>query len=306
MESPEKSLVEICQRGIGAEMENRDKTLLEVIRQGLQIYGQDFAKASLGDRTEYIGISDLARYQQCPRAALAAKLYPPESSLDKLITFQRGHWFERGLGECLTHIGMKALHQLEVAIQHENVPIHAHLDFTLVWEKPYPAVRILEIKSMSNLPDKPYPEHILQAEYQVNLVQEYWNEPVFSTAPSNGKDRKMNFPELCKKRNGINLSDSVEDVSIESWLVCMSMKDAKCFGPFQYSSEVCPLLLKTGEMFWNQYRNLLNDSLELNDLPHVKGHHLLCGFCQANTDCPKFSTDQCQPEWEKFLGSWIN
>ena len=72
---------------------NRAKALLEVLRQGLERYGQRQTQTMLGDRAAYIGVSDIGRYAECPRAALAGKLLPPETSLERLFTLQRGHWF---------------------------------------------------------------------------------------------------------------------------------------------------------------------------------------------------------------------
>ena len=51
--------------------------------------------------SQYVGMSDIAKMLDCPRAALAGKLYIPEyritdEALKHKITFHRGHWFERG------------------------------------------------------------------------------------------------------------------------------------------------------------------------------------------------------------------
>lgn len=82
-----------------------------------------------------------------------------KDDLSSHLTLQRGRWFEEGVGEYLESIGLKLLPQLEISIHCENTPIKAQLDFTLVWEKPEFAVRVLEIKSMSQLPDSPYLQH---------------------------------------------------------------------------------------------------------------------------------------------------
>ena len=51
-------------------MEKRGERLLELIRQGLQIYGENTSGKQLGDRTKYVGLSDVAAFVQCPRSAL--------------------------------------------------------------------------------------------------------------------------------------------------------------------------------------------------------------------------------------------
>lgn len=72
-----------------------------------------------------------------PTAALAAKLYTsaPQNTAEALkrqITLQRGHWFETGVHQALTGCGLSPLSQLEIEMRHKNIPIKAHLDFTLV------------------------------------------------------------------------------------------------------------------------------------------------------------------------------
>ena len=47
---------------------------------------------------------------------------------------------------------LSPLSQLEIEISHEDVPIKAHLDFTLISTQPQPTVRILEVKSTAKLP----------------------------------------------------------------------------------------------------------------------------------------------------------
>ena len=74
--------------------ENRESDLMEVIRQGLLASSHRHEKAILGDRSTYIGMSDIARYAECPRAALCAKMLPANETLHSLLPMQRGHWFE--------------------------------------------------------------------------------------------------------------------------------------------------------------------------------------------------------------------
>jgi hypothetical protein len=43
---------------------------------------------------------------------------------------------EAGFAGVLNSNGANVLHQLEIATEHEGIPIKAHLDFTLVWGPP--------------------------------------------------------------------------------------------------------------------------------------------------------------------------
>lgn len=52
--------------------------LLEILRCGLERYAERQTAIRLGDRSRYVGLSDIARMLDCPRAALAAKLCTTE------------------------------------------------------------------------------------------------------------------------------------------------------------------------------------------------------------------------------------
>lgn len=128
----------------------REKALLEVIRQGFLVSSRSQTHAMLGDRTSYVGMSDVGKYLECPRAAVASRIFPEPENLDRLLPLQRGHWFEQGIGEGLSALGLRVLPQLEIDWIYKDTPIRAHLDFTLVWDSPRKAVRILEVKSTEN------------------------------------------------------------------------------------------------------------------------------------------------------------
>lgn len=282
---------------------NRGKVLLEVLRQGLERYGQRQTQTMLGDRTAYIGMSDIGRYAECPRAALAGKLLPPEASLERLLTLQRGHWFEDGVGQCLHALGLHVLPQLEIRHVYQGASIRAHLDFTLVWEQSRPAVRILEVKSMEQLPADPYAAHELQISGQLGLLCRLWNNPAFSLRDADGRilHDKLTFPQICRAHLGLAFPDSVRDVSLEGWLLCLSMKEARAFGPYGYDAELLANILTQARAFWTQLQDLRTGSLTLDVVPHAQGFHPLCACCRFNADCPKFPQGDYQPQWQPAL-----
>lgn len=53
--------------------------LLEILCCGLERDAEQRTANRLGDRSRYVGLSDIAKMLGCPRAALAAKLCLPES-----------------------------------------------------------------------------------------------------------------------------------------------------------------------------------------------------------------------------------
>lgn len=282
---------------------NRNQALLEIFRQGLEYSSLENARANLGDRDAYLGVSDLARYRECPRAALAAKVFPQQNSLEQLLAMERGHWFENGLAECFKNLGMNFMPQLEIAITHGGAPLRCHLDFTMVWDNPEPAIRILEIKSMNRLPNEPYAAHLFQAQAQVNLLHSYWNEPVFSLRDATGQvlSAKLTFPEICKQTLGIILPDEQNGISVESWLLCLSMKEAACFGPFGADDIFMDEALELATKAWSEYGILRHGTLALHDLPYASGYQPLCQYCLYASDCPKFRTGAKQPEWETVI-----
>ena len=52
--------------------------LLEILRYGLERNAEQQTAIQLGDRSLYVGMSDIAKMLDCPRAALAAKLCTTE------------------------------------------------------------------------------------------------------------------------------------------------------------------------------------------------------------------------------------
>ena len=84
--------------GIGMDGANKNvgaEGLLKILRCGLERSAEQRTAIQLGDRSQYVGMSDIAKMLDCPRAALAGKLYIPEyrstdEALKHKITFQRG------------------------------------------------------------------------------------------------------------------------------------------------------------------------------------------------------------------------
>ena len=291
-------------RQLATSTQDREKALLEVLRRGLDISGKHKTRTMLGDRSTYVGLSDIGRYVECPRAALAARIRPELPTLERLLPLHRGHWFEEGIGNSLAAMGLHAMPQLEIRHIWQNTPIRAHLDVTLVWDTPIPAVRILEIKSMGGIPDTPYNAHEAQMQGQVGLLHALWNTPVFTLRDTNGSPLHENvtFPQLCRTRFGVVLPSTPKGVSLEGWLLCLSMKDARAFGPYAYDAESLRETLGCACDFWASLVSLHDGSLTLDAVPYAQGFYPLCGYCESNADCPKFQQGDDQPQWDNALG----
>ena len=212
--------------------------LSEILRCGLERSAEQRTAIQFGDRSQYVGLSDIAKMLDCPRAAMAGKLYIPEyrstgEALNHQIIFHRGHWFETGVHQALVGYGLSPLFQLEIEIVYGDVPIKAHLDFTLVTDQPQPTVRILEVKSTAKLPTTLSESYLMQIGAQTALLKAYWNHPVFSIIQETGEVLyHRTLPEICKELLDVSLPDDASACDIQGWVLCLSMCDAKAFGPF--------------------------------------------------------------------------
>ena len=165
---------------MATEIQRKDR-LLECIRSGLELHTAHTSSSILGDRSKYVGMSDIGSYMTCPRMAVLHKFQPQNSdNLQKLLTLQRGHWFEDGIAKALSALNLPAVRQLEIAVDNDGCPVRAHLDFVLVSVQPCPTVRVLEVKSCGRLPDTLYASYEAQAYGQISMLNRYWNTPSFN------------------------------------------------------------------------------------------------------------------------------
>ncbi len=275
----------------------RAQKLVNVLHQGLALHAQKTTRRTLGDRSSYIGLSDVAQFIECPRMAVLSKLNPnlAASSFSKLMTLQRGHWFEQGVAEMLTASGITFIPQMEIAQEENGVLLKAHLDFTLVWPK-VPAVRVLEVKSMNTIPDEPCTSHVTQALSQVSMLKRLWSKPAFSLRSAKGKlvAHGLTLPQLILKQTGSSLPDTPDNVDLEGWLLFIGMTDANAFGPYlpediAYENAV----LQADQMMNAMKRNL-------NDLAYAHGFCINCQFCDFSSNCKKFEGEE-HPEFEEQI-----
>jgi hypothetical protein len=287
--------------------------LLSVLAQGLQRHAEIATSATLGDRSRYIGLSDIGRGLDCLRATVAGKLPAANSplpqsdraqacTLSRQLTLQRGHCFESLVGQALAASRLNTLHQLEIDVVHQGTPIKAHLDFVLVSDVPAATVRILECKSTKRLPDTLYASYESQVYGQVGLLKAAWNTPAFHLRDPTGTvlHAGLTFPELCQAQFGLSLPSTPTQVDLEAWVLCLSMTDAKVFGPYRPHQAMLTLCLKTAGTIWQHLQDCLAGNGDIDSLPMATGCHPLCAFCDWNAQCPKFDGPD-QPGWEGDL-----
>ena len=142
-----------------------DKTELDFyIEESLPKIIAEETKKSLGDRSKYIGASDIG---SCLRKAYLSKKNIVEHDIAQYIVFQRGHIAEQ--------IVEKMLHDTNYTTQVEakgkasnGFDIKAHIDFTIDSKK---EIVVIEAKSTSMPVDEPYESWILQIQLQMGLLQ---------------------------------------------------------------------------------------------------------------------------------------
>ena len=292
------------------ESDTRGQKLLEIITYGLALYANRNTQTQLGNREEYVGMSDIGSFMSCSRMAVLNKLYYQNNAHDlkKLLTLQRGHWFEDGIADVLKTMELPLVRQLEVAVTHNGTPIKAHLDFVLATTTPKPTVRILEIKSCQKLPNCLYASYETQVYGQIGLLTRYWEEPVFSVKDDSGQYRfqDMTFPEIAHHLWGLDLPIEWENVDIEAWVLCLSMTDAKVFGPYVSDAGMMDAVLGKAEEFWSTIHQVKDGTLNASSLKTTSGFNPLCEHCLWNADCPKFIGNdhpELSPELEE-LETW--
>jgi len=276
--------------------------LLRLLTQGLLAHAEKKTANELGDRSRYIGMSDIGKGVECMRAAVASKLgfsaIPAATAVGELasndlvhvlgrqVILQRGHWQEHGIERALAATGVKLVPQLEISIEHSGVPIKAHLDFTLVWGGRRPAVRILELKSNGRIPESLYSSYEAQLYGQVGLLKACWDKPCFSV-PQTGL-QQVTFSQAIQSLFGVDLPESSDSVDIEAWVLSISMSEVKPYGPYLPDDSMLEACLQTAVGIWRTTEDVRAGNLELNDLEYCQGFHPLCNWCDVNADCPKF------------------
>ena len=286
---------------------------MALLAKGLVESSAKRTASSLGDRSQYVGMSDIGRALECTRAAVGKKLFGNRADLEgnqhelasmlgTQLRLQRGHWFEAGVAQVFRTQGLPVIEQLEIQASHNQVPIKAHLDFTFVSAAGQPTVRILELKSCENIPSTLYSSYETQVYGQAGLLRALWNKPAFGVLGELGITgcSGLTFPELCRERFGIKMPADASLVDIEAWVLCLSMSEAKAFGPYLPDKSMLGLCLQTAEDLWTLTMGVRSNGGDIFDLPTAKGFHALCPWCEFNADCPKFEGVD-QPQWGDAL-----
>jgi len=130
--------------------------------------------ATLGKRSEYIGSSDVA---SCIRKAYLQRVYPKQPSVSTQLKYSRGHIAELLIDKIFKSGGVQHLYDTQVELTHPTLPMKAHVDFLFYADfEGNPELHAIEVKSVSGIPDAPYPQWEDQLSYQLGLLRMQYPE----------------------------------------------------------------------------------------------------------------------------------
>ena len=112
------------------------------------------------------------------------------------------------------------------------------------------------------------------------------------------------FPEICKELLGVSLSDDASACDVQGWVLCLSMCDAKAFGPFLPEDTDNARCMDMASEFWETMNDLKENRLNLNAIRTAQGLAPLCPSCFWRKDCPHFKGSS-HPEWEDTVAQLI-
>jgi hypothetical protein len=282
--------------------------ILDLLNQGLQKSGSLRTAETLGDRSAYIGMSDIAKAADCLRAAVAGKLQMPKTSgickslgyqdysqLQRELRLQRGHWFEAGAADAFKSTGRHVLHQLGIQTMRKGVPIIAHPDFVFVNEGG--DIQVVELKSCEQIPETAYASHEVQLFGQMGLLASCWQHPCFFLGQP---EQQLVFSNMVKKELGLTLPKFPDNIKITGTLLYLSMSEAKTFGPYAPNTIMQDICFNLAQEIWYSADQILAGKAALKDVSVAKGWHPLCDYCEWNSDCPHFAGVSV-PEMEQDL-----
>ncbi|MFA7084740.1 MAG: PD-(D/E)XK nuclease family protein [Arcobacteraceae bacterium] len=147
-----------------------DKTPFDMfIEKNLPKVLKEQTKSDLGDRSTYIGASDIG---SCLRKSYLGKKLNVEHDIAQHIVFERGHIAEGIVEKMIKGTPYKT--QVEaIGKADNNFPIKAHIDFVVDFGK---EIVVLEAKSTSMPVDEPYESWVLQTQLQMGLLKEKYKQ----------------------------------------------------------------------------------------------------------------------------------
>ncbi len=228
--------------------------LMITLQAALQQLAHQQTKETLGDRTTYLGASDIGA---CPRKTILSKLNPPEHDLVTLLRFRRGHMAEDIVAAAFTAAGFTNFTRQVEARYAGDVPVTAHIDFVFTSEA-NKTMAILEVKSPETMPTDPYGSWESQLYLQMGLLADSY--PDYTV--NKGAILAVNFGE-----HGMQL-----------------------FNGYTPQTTIYEGLINRASTIWQDYQKFMAGELTTPAMEVGP----LCGYCPFVADCPKFEAEEVQ------------
>ena len=88
---------------------------------------------------------------------------------------------------------------------------------------------------------------------------------------------------------------------MEAWLLCLSMKEVKAFGPYGFNQAMLDTALDHATQLWGELAAFRAGHITLAQVNCAQGFYPLCSYCEYNGGCPKFPQGVQMPQWEPAL-----
>ncbi|MFP7756197.1 hypothetical protein ACLG6S_16395 [Thermodesulfobacteriota bacterium B35] len=232
-----------------------------VLQTGLRKVSEQHTIQALGDRSEYLGASDIGH---CPRKVILERIHPADEDLVSLIRYERGHMAEDIIAKAFDAAGYSNFERQVEIVLPGNAPIKAHIDFVFT-SCSHKVKSILEVKSTSRIPDGPYSSWETQLYIQMGALAEQ-------------------YPEY----------------SIRGAILALDIADAEVgfFNGYEPEERIYNGLQERAGRIWSQYQAVLQDERSESELPTEVGP--LCGYCGHSATCPRFQAEEL-PDLEKMV-----
>lgn len=231
------------------------ETMKEIIEKSLRGLAEEKTLDTLGDRSNYLGASEVGN---CPRKTILEKLNPSQYDLQTLLRFERGHLAEEIIAQAMAFAGYRFEQQVEVEIKSSQVPLKAHIDFVFTGAKTR-VKNVLEVKTVSTMPDEPYSSWEMQLFIQMGLLQ---------------KD----YPDY-------KISGGIIAIDVNGGEIAF-------FDGYKPEDTLFEGLMFRAKSIWDDYQKMKSMKKNEPELAMKMDVGPLCAYCHHLSSCPRFASEE--------------
>lgn len=141
--------------------------LEQFLSKAIQLYSRGNS-AHLGDRSQYIGASDIAG---CPRKAVLSRQFPVEHSVTTQLRFSWGHLSQELFARLFKTGGLQFQEEVEIIHPH-NPRIRCHIDFLFTGKDG--RYHVVEKKATKEIPAEPHQSWVDQLQFQMGMLKHFY------------------------------------------------------------------------------------------------------------------------------------